>query len=135
MFVDNNLQVDVKYYYVINAVDFSGNKGDFAAEVSFSITDVATEISGIPSDFALHQNYPNPFNPTTEIRFGVPENANVKIVIYNAVGKEVAQLVNKHFNAGYHTYTWNASNLASGVYFYEMTSNKFKQTQKMLLVK
>ncbi|MBN1302418.1 MAG: T9SS type A sorting domain-containing protein [Melioribacteraceae bacterium] len=133
-YTDTDVQSGNSYYYVVTAYDFSGNQSNASDQVNFTITGVESEF-GTPDEFVLSQNYPNPFNPSTEIRFGVPENSNVTITIYNAVGKEVAVLVNKYFASGYYTYRWDASNQASGVYFYEMKSNNFRKTQKMLLVK
>ena len=123
-----------KFYYRLAAVDFNGNKSEYSPEVVVIVTGVSQE-SGMPQSFSLSQNYPNPFNPTTNIKFAVPENSNVKITIYNAVGKEVAVLVNDQFTPGYYNYSWNASNLASGVYFYEMITDNFRQVSKMMLMK
>ena len=123
-----------KFYYRLAAVDFNGHKSEYSPEVVVIVTGVSQE-SGMPQSFSLSQNYPNPFNPTTNIKFAVPENSNVKITIYNAVGKEVAVLVNDQFTPGYYNYSWNASNLASGVYFYEMITDNFRQVSKMMLMK
>lgn len=133
-YTDNDIEAGKTYYYTLAAVDFAGNVSAYAPQISFVITDVTDEF-GMPTEYTLSQNYPNPFNPTTEIRFGVPEQSNVKITIYNAVGKQVAVLVNKDFSAGYYTYTFDARNLSTGVYFYEMQTNTYRQTHKMLLVK
>jgi hypothetical protein len=133
-FTDSDIQAGNSYYYTIAAVDYSGNVSEYADELAFTITDVENSF-GIPTEYAISQNYPNPFNPTTEIRFGVPEQSNVKITIYNAVGKQVAVLVNENFSAGFYTYTFDARNLSTGVYFYEMQTNSFRKTHKMLLVK
>jgi hypothetical protein len=89
----------------------------------------------IPDKFALYHNYPNPFNPTTNIKFDVPELSNVRISIYDISGKEVATLVNNQMNPGSYTADWNATNFASGIYFYRMTTDKFIETRKMMLIK
>lgn len=95
-----------------------------------------TQISEIvPVKFALYHNFPNPFNPTTNIKFDVPELSNVKISIYDISGKEVASLVNKQMSAGSYTADWNATNFSSGIYFYRMTTDKFVETRKMMLIK
>ncbi len=133
-FVDQNISGATKWYYKVAALDFSGNQSDYSTQLIIMLTGVEVE-AGIPDNYSISQNYPNPFNPTTNIKFAVPENSNVKITIYNAVGKQVAVLVNDQFAPGFYNYSWNASNLASGVYFYEMVTNNFRQVQKMMLMK
>ena len=88
----------------------------------------------LPTEFSLSQNYPNPFNPTTLIRFGAPEPALVKIAVYDILGRETAILADRNFEAGYHTVMWDASGLASGIYFIRMESKDFRRTMKMLLL-
>ncbi len=89
----------------------------------------------IPKDYKLNQNFPNPFNPSTNIRFGLPKSSFVKLTVYNILGKEVATLVNTRLNPGTFEIHWDASNYASGVYFYKLESEGFTQTKRMLLVK
>jgi len=89
----------------------------------------------IPVEFTLSQNFPNPFNPSTNIRFSLPKASNVKLTIYDVLGKEVTTLVNNELNAGTHTIAWNASNLASGIYLYKLEAGDFNKTNKMLLMK
>jgi hypothetical protein len=86
--------------------------------------------------FTLLQNYPNPFNPTTEIKFEIPQNTFVTIKIYNAIGEEVASLLNKEYkNAGKYSVNFDGSNLASGIYFYSLEAGTFKDVKKMVLIK
>ena len=90
----------------------------------------------IPAQYALEQNYPNPFNPSTVIEFSLPEDvANVKLSIYNALGEKVAELVNTSLQAGRYQYQWNAQNVATGMYIYELRTNNFVSVKKMLLLK
>jgi hypothetical protein len=90
----------------------------------------------IPSVYALEQNYPNPFNPSTVIEFSLPEDVgNVKLSIYNALGEKVAELVNTTLTAGKYSYQWNAQNVATGMYIYELRTDKFVSVKKMLLLK
>lgn len=91
--------------------------------------------SVIPNEFQLSQNYPNPFNPETKIKFGLPKSGNVKLTIFDALGKNITELVNSKLNAGTYEVSWNASNHSSGVYFYKIESNGFSQIKKMILVK
>ena len=90
----------------------------------------------IPAEYALEQNYPNPFNPSTVIEFSLPENVgNVKLSIYNALGEKVAELVNTALVAGKYSYQWNAQNVATGMYIYELRTEKFVSIKKMILIK
>jgi len=90
----------------------------------------------IPAVYALEQNYPNPFNPSTVIEFSLPEDvSNVKLSVYNALGEKVAELVNTNLTAGRYSYTWNAKNVATGMYIYELRTDKFVSVKKMLLMK
>jgi hypothetical protein len=90
----------------------------------------------IPAEYALEQNYPNPFNPSTTIEFSLPENVNsVKLSIYNVLGEKVAELVNTALVAGRYSYQWNASNIATGMYIYELRTDKFVSVKKMVLMK
>ncbi len=95
----------------------------------------------IPTQFALHQNYPNPFNPTTQISFDVPEGSDlVRLNIYNILGKKVSTLLNNVVNPGKHKIEWNAKDsegnpVASGIYFYELSSPSYTARKKMLLIR
>ncbi|MFQ6104581.1 MAG: T9SS type A sorting domain-containing protein [Candidatus Glassbacteria bacterium] len=94
----------------------------------------------LPKVFSLSQNYPNPFNPTTTVRFDVPKTSTVKLIIYDIHGRKVRTLVDRPLEAGQHTLTWNGRNefgvrVASGVYFYRLTSEGFSQTKKMVVLK
>ncbi len=90
----------------------------------------------IPNYFQLYQNYPNPFNPSTTIEFSLPENVkNVKLSIYNVLGEKITELINGTMPAGKYEYKWNAKNFASGMYIYELRTEKFNSVKKMLLLK
>jgi hypothetical protein len=88
-----------------------------------------------PSGFALNQNYPNPFNPATTISFQIPNAARVKLTVFNVLGQQVATLVDNQMNAGMHAVSFDASRLASGMYFYRIEAGSFAATKKMMLVK
>jgi hypothetical protein len=83
----------------------------------------------------LHQNYPNPFNPETKISFDIPENGFTNLKIYNILGIEVAEPLNKLLKAGSHTITFNASNLSTGVYFYKIITGDYSDIKQMMFVK
>lgn len=99
------------------------------------VTDVRELGNGVPSAFELGQNYPNPFNPSTSIRFSIPVSGMVSLKVYNITGQEVASLVNEVKDAGNYVVNFDASKLTSGIYFYTITSGKFTETKKMLLLK
>ncbi len=93
-----------------------------------------------PHGFALHQNYPNPFNPITTLRYDLPENSLVNIIIYDMLGREVKTLVNTTQDAGFKSVVWNATNdhgkpVSAGVYLYQIQAGDFVQTKKMVLLK
>lgn len=88
-----------------------------------------------PNEFELNQNYPNPFNPTTQISFSLKNEGNVTLAVYDILGREVAKLVDRKLTAGTHGVTFDATDLASGVYFYRLTSGEFTKSMKMMLVK
>ncbi|KUG26042.1 hypothetical protein ASZ90_004125 [hydrocarbon metagenome] len=89
----------------------------------------------VPKEFSISQNYPNPFNPTTKITFSLPEAGNVKLGIFDALGREVKLLVDRFENAGKHTVEFNGKNLSSGVYFYRVEYQNNFVTKKMILIK
>lgn len=89
-----------------------------------------------PVQFELNQNFPNPFNPTTTIKFSLPNAADVKLEVYNMIGQRVATLINNQsYTAGTHDINFDASNLASGVYFYRIQAGSFTQQRSMTLIK
>jgi hypothetical protein len=114
------------------------------------VTGVGSFAEGVPQSFALLQNYPNPFNSATTIQYALPEAAVVRVVVFNAVGQRVADLVDEAQTAGYHGVRFDGSTLSSGVYFYRLQvrpldpaigrdskigAGDFVQTKKLLLLK
>jgi len=87
------------------------------------------------TEFALQQNYPNPFNPTTQISFSIAKAGTYKLAVYNLLGEKVAELVNGSLNAGTYNVTFDASNLASGIYIYRLQGENVNFTRKMMLMK
>ncbi len=124
------------------AIDQNGNKwiGTDEGLAVFNETGVVTSAerepanSGIPDRIVLHGNYPNPFNPSTTFAFDLPEPADVRLAVYDALGREVFTVVSQRLNAGRHHYAWDAGNLTSGVYFYRLDTGEFSATRKMVLV-
>jgi hypothetical protein len=85
--------------------------------------------------FKLNQNYPNPFNPSTLIEFTLPGTSNVDLKVFNVLGQEVATLVHSTLAAGHQSVTFDAKNLASGIYIYRLTAGSYVDTKKMVLMK
>ncbi len=137
-FVDQTISQVGEYFYRVSAVDVHGNEGD-NSPVATIILGIEDGI-GIPKEFALHRNYPNPFNPVTTIRYDLPEQAMVTIVIYDMLGRQINTLVNKVETAGYKSVVWNGMNqfgqpVGTGVYLYQINAGKFSRTNKMVLMK
>jgi hypothetical protein len=130
-------------YVLAIAIDGQGNKwigtlGGLAVYREGGVilpVEEKNESNEIPTKFSLYQNYPNPFNPTTTIEFDIPERTNVKLVIYDILGREVETLIDKELEPGKYKINFTATNLPSGVYFYTLKTPKFTKTNKMLLIK
>ncbi|MFQ5606236.1 MAG: T9SS type A sorting domain-containing protein [bacterium] len=103
------------------------------------LPDMATAVeegeATIPSEFVLHQNYPNPFNPSTTVRFSLPRRERVILKVFDILGREVATLVDEELPSGEHSVVFDAKNLSSGVYFYQLTAGQSSQIRKALLMK
>lgn len=99
------------------------------------VTGIEDENNMLPSEYNLAQNFPNPFNSTTEINFALPILSDVDLSIYNILGQKVATLISGNIEAGYHRIVWNASNIASGIYFYKLSANNYTSIQRLTLIK
>jgi len=104
--------------------------------------DGTTEYSNIvevevtqPIEYSLKQNYPNPFNPSTTISFSIPKDGLVTLKVYDILGKEVVTVINELQTAGTKNITFDASELSSGVYYYQLVSGEFTSTKKLILMK
>ncbi len=138
-----SLENNTEYLWIVEAKDSDGqvtvsNDGSIMRFVvgSLSIDDLPV----IPEDYALHQNYPNPFNPTSTIRYDLPESANVTLVIYDILGREVIRLVNQEMQPGYHRAVWEAKDhtgrvMPTGIYIARLTAPEYSKSIKMLLLK
>ncbi len=89
----------------------------------------------IPDKYSLMQNYPNPFNPSTVIKFALPKETKVSLIIYNSLGEQITKLIDKQLKAGFHEVKFNNKNYSSGIYFYRLQAGKFVKTKKMILLK
>ncbi len=99
------------------------------------ITSILEIESFVPSDYNLTQNYPNPFNPSTTLSYSIPTQGQVELKIYDVLGREVAELINKEQSSGSYEVNFDASNLTSGIYFYKLQAGGFVESRKMVLVK
>jgi len=124
-FVDKNLEAG-KYQYRLKQIDFDG---------TFEYSNVIEVEIVPPLKFSLEQNYPNPFNPVTSIQYSINSMQFVTLKVYDVLGKEVATLVNEEKPSGHYEINFNASNLASGIYYYQLRAGEFVETKKMLLLK
>jgi hypothetical protein len=107
----------------------------WSSRLCTSTVGISGNTNSIPHTYSLMQNYPNPFNPSTTIQFNLPKSGDVKLQVFDILGKEVAVPVNEFKNAGTYSVVFDASTVASGIYFYTITSGSFTDTKKMLLVK
>jgi len=107
----------------------------YQSNFDYNILPVEDYKSLIVDEFKLYQNYPNPFNPTTTINYQIPERSLVTLKVYDVLGKDIAILVSEEKRAGSYEIEFNASSLPSGIYFYQLKTNKLIQTKKMILVK
>ncbi|MDX1642114.1 MAG: T9SS type A sorting domain-containing protein, partial [Balneolaceae bacterium] len=108
----------------------------FATADRFMITAQPKEFaSELPSSVALNQNYPNPFNPTTQISYDLPKQADVRLEVYDLVGRQVATLVNQTVEAGSHIVNFDAANLSSGVYIYRLHAGNTILSRKLTIIK
>jgi FG-GAP-like repeat/Secretion system C-terminal sorting domain len=115
---------------------FVGNtKGGLYFYENWDVFGIQQTSSEIPDSYKLFQNYPNPFNPMTNVKIQIPNNGFVNLIVYNITGKEVAVLVNEELNAGEYSVDFDASHLASGVYFYRLAAGEYSEVRKMVLLK
>ena len=125
-FIDKDLPAGT-YSYRIKQIDFDGSYKYYNLNEDVEIA--------APISYALSQNYPNPFNPTTTIKYSVPVDGFVNIAVFNVLGEKVANVVNTIHKAGNYELTFDATNLASGMYIYRMESGNYVSVKKMMILK
>ena len=134
-FRDEGVEFGRTYYYTVAALDFSGNRSDFAEMRQVAVV-VGTEGTGeVPTEFALHQNYPNPFNPSTTITYDVPGASNVRLAVYDLLGRRVEVLVDGQVPAGRHRVVFSANDRSSGLYIVRFETPQKAYERTVLLVK
>lgn len=121
----------------IDDIKISGYKGNL---INFVAKSYLTDIKTIPNSFDLEQNYPNPFNPDTEIRYQIPKESFVELIVFNIVGQKIKVLESGFLKPGFHSMNWDGTddkgiNVPTGVYFYSISSESFQKTKKMLYLK
>ncbi len=134
--------------YKLTAKDIANNLSDYSTTVQINFASYIWKAAGgdggslsKPSAYQLHNAYPNPFNPSTQIKFELPEDGYVSLNVFDVLGRKVAELTNGNYAAGYHSATWNAADVASGVYLVRLTATdangtvKFNKVGKLLLAK
>ncbi len=116
--------------------------GEASIPVNFTVTGITgiDPQNSVPTSFALQQNYPNPFNPTTTIKYQIPSNSEVSLVVYNVMGQKVRTLFSGHKEPGYYSVAWDGMNdngrkVATGIYIYRLQAGDYVKSFKMLLVK
>lgn len=125
-FTDKNLETG-KYNYRLKQIDFNGNIEYFELPEAVTI--------GVPDRFFLEQNYPNPFNPVTTINYDLPTEGIVTLKVYDILGRDIKTIVNEMKTAGYHKVQFNAADIASGAYFYQLKAGEFVAVKKFVVLK
>jgi len=129
------------FTYYVHASDDEYNVASDVGEFVLSRAALgAVDGYAIPEQFSLHQNYPNPFNPVTTLRYDLPENGHVNIIIYDMLGRQVKTLMDQTQDAGYRSVIWDATNdygkpVSAGIYLYQIQAGEYMQTKKMVLLK
>jgi len=131
----DKLQTKQNFYYQVTA-DYGFGESIPSNESSVILTSIYdSKNNTMPAEYSLFQNYPNPFNPVTTIEYSIPQRCSVEITIYDILGREISSFFEKEKSIGHYNIKFNASNLASGVYFYRMKAGNYIETKKMILLK
>jgi len=134
-----------KAYWNYQLIAYDGSEGMHNSKFAFDVltqtqnalgfVSVEENPNSVINTYSLSQNYPNPFNPSTIINFTLPEQAKVKVIVYDALGNQVDVIADGIKSAGSHSIKWNATNYSSGIYFYKLESDNFVQVRKMVLLR
>ena len=125
-FIDADL-LSGKYIYRLKQIDLTDSSFQYSSEIQAEISPLI--------EFVVDQNYPNPFNPATIIKFHIPKSGKVSLRVYDTVGNTVATLLDDYRDKGSYEIKFDASALASGIYFYRFSTNQFVDVKKMVLLK
>ena len=132
---DSTLQKGPAGGYLVKTQGGYFNKIDNLLKQNFGRNRTETEKEIVPTEYTLYQNYPNPFNPVTTIKYDLPNTGEVSVIIYDILGRKVKELINTKQQAGRYEVKWDASNVASGVYLYQLRTKDYVNTKKMILLK
>jgi len=137
---DNYYESKHSYYNGLPTMQWQRMPGDWIIEAVVeyhNLLDLENPSDKIlfPNKAFLLQNYPNPFNPSTSIEFSIPSSDEVQIVVYNMTGQKIGTLLNKRMPAGNYKLEYNAHNLSSGIYFYQIQAGEFQEVKKMILLR
>lgn len=132
---DSTLQKGRLGKYLVKTSGDYNQRVDEILRKHFGNSNRVSEEEILPTEYTLYQNYPNPFNPTTTIKYDLPNTSEVTLIIYDILGRKVKALVNEKQQTGRYEVQFNASNLASGVYIYQLIADKYISSKKMILLK
>jgi len=121
-----------------NAIAVTVHESEETPDIDFYLGGTGIDKSGsngLPSRYGLSQNFPNPFNPVTTFRYAIPQKSNVTLTVYNITGRLIKTLVHENKEPGYYAVNWNASQLSSGIYLYQLRAGDFRDVKKCLLIK
>jgi hypothetical protein len=141
--LSGTLSTDVNFLLVIDTTNGFGYKINTTAKTGLQalalnpdgVANFDASFTQIPKEFSLEQNYPNPFNPVTSIQYNLPVSAQVELRVFDALGKEIVTLVDGYRQPGVHKEYFDASGMASGVYYYKIIAGSFSDAKKMVVVK
>lgn len=135
-FTATGLNNNTIYYFWVKARDrFCSPKTSGFSNVAIVAPLGVANQEQVPREFKLYQNYPNPFNPSTEIKYDIPNESFVKLIVYDLIGREVSVLVNETKKPGAYNIHWGSDNIPSGIYIYKLTAGDYEKTIKMVLLK
>ena len=135
--LNNGIRFDISKYslFAVFNLDSAGYTSLYYKYRYYAPNDVINTSTLAAKEFNLHQNYPNPFNPTTKIKFDIPKSSDIKIIIFDAVGREVNNISKNNLTAGSYEYEFNGENLSSGIYYLKLQTRDFSKSVKMILLK
>lgn len=136
VFTATGLNNTTVYYFWVKAADrYCSPRISGFSNVAILVPLGVINEEQIPREFKLYQNYPNPFNPVTDIKYDIPRETYVKLVVYDMLGREAAVLVNETKIPGTYNIHWGSDNIPSGIYIYKLTAGSYEKTMKMVLLK